>query len=509
MPEDFNPEAGASSFDEFLSRYLAGEQARQARSIDLSRFLTARTQGILQQAGRFALERGQTELDALHILRVIVEDEAVKQAIERIGVAPERIITATEARLPGSGETADINSATITPSASRALFHSYQVARSSGSTYIDPEHLFFALVLGQDAPAGQVLARAGVTAEALTQGLRETVTPGAPGEQADVAGNTGAGASDTPMLDKFGTDLTELAENGELDPVIGRVDEIEQTIEILSRRTKNNPVLIGEAGVGKTAIVEGLARAIVEESVPEALLDKRVISLDLPGMLAGTRYRGDFEERLTKTMEEIAAHKGELIIFIDEIHTVVGAGGSGDGGTDAGNILKPRLARGELHLVGATTLKEYRTIEKDPALERRFQPVKVGEPSIEDAVLILHGLKPAYEEHHGVEYTDAALRASVELSARYLTDRVLPDKAIDLIDQAGARLRLRLGVKTDVSALIARLADLEADKNAAVGAEHYEEASRIRDEISKVQAKLDEATAKGRAAASADAERRP
>ena len=394
MPEDFNPEAGANSFDEFLSRYLAGEQARQARSIDLSRFLTARTQGILQQAGRFALERGQTELDALHILRVIAEDDSVKQAVERIGVAPERLITATEARLPAASETADINAATITPSASRALFHAYQVARSAGSTYIDPEHLFFALVLGQDAPAGQVLARAGVTAEALTQGMRETVTPGAEGvdDMTDAAGGSAA-ASDTPMLDKFGTDLTALAENGELDPVIGRVDEIEQTIEILSRRTKNNPVLIGEAGVGKTAIVEGLARAIVEESVPEALLGKRVISLDLPGMLAGTRYRGDFEERLTKTMEEIAAHKGELIIFIDEIHTVVGAGGSGDGGTDAGNILKPRLARGELHLVGATTLKEYRTIEKDPALERRFQPVKVGEPSIEDAVLILHGLQ--------------------------------------------------------------------------------------------------------------------
>ncbi len=507
MPEDFNPEAGANSFDEFLSRYLAGEQARQARSIDLSRFLTARTQGILQQAGRFALERGQTELDALHILRVIAEDDSVKQAVERIGVAPERLITATEARLPAASETADINAATITPSASRALFHAYQVARSAGSTYIDPEHLFFALVLGQDAPAGQVLARAGVTAEALTQGMRETVDAGTDedGSRYGADAPTRPAESDTPMLDKFGTDLTALAENGELDPVIGRVDEIEQTIEILSRRTKNNPVLIGEAGVGKTAIVEGLARAIVEESVPEALLGKRVISLDLPGMLAGTRYRGDFEERLTKTMEEIAAHKGELIIFIDEIHTVVGAGGSGDGGTDAGNILKPRLARGELHLVGATTLKEYRTIEKDPALERRFQPVKVGEPSIEDAVLILHGLKPAYEEHHGVEYTDAALRASVELSARYLTDRVLPDKAIDLIDQAGARLRLRLGVKTDVSALIARLADLEADKNAAVGAEHYEEASRIRDEISKVQAKLDEATAKGRVAASADA----
>ncbi|MDQ0895006.1 ATP-dependent Clp protease ATP-binding subunit [Agromyces ramosus] len=507
MPEDFNPEAGANSFDEFLSRYLAGEQARQARSIDLSRFLTARTQGILQQAGRFALERGQTELDALHILRVIVEDEAVTQAIQRIGVAPERIITATEARLPAAGETADINSATITPSASRALFHSYQVARSAGSTYIDPEHLFFALVLGQDAPAGQVLARAGVTAEALTQSVRETVM-GEPGMgeegMTDVAGGN-AGASATPMLDKFGTDLTALAENGELDPVIGRVDEIEQTIEILSRRTKNNPVLVGEAGVGKTAIVEGLARAIVEENVPEQLLGKRVVSLDLPAMLAGTRYRGDFEERLTKTIDEIAEHKGDFIVFIDEVHTVVGAGGSGGGdGMDAGNILKPRLARGELHLVGATTLKEYRTIEKDPALERRFQPVRVGEPSIEDAVLILHGLKPAYEEHHGIEYTDAALRAAVELSARYLTDRVLPDKAIDLIDQAGARLRLRLGVKTDVSALIARLADLEADKNAAVGAEHYEEASRIRDEISKVQAKLDEVTAAGRAATSAD-----
>ncbi|HEY1104641.1 MAG TPA: ATP-dependent Clp protease ATP-binding subunit [Agromyces sp.] len=502
MPNDFN-EAGASSFDEFLARYLAGEQARQARSIDLSRFLTARTQSILQQAGRFALERGQVELDALHILRVIVEDESVRQAIRRIGASPERIITATEARLPAASEIADINAATITPSASRALFHSYQVARSSGATYIDPEHLFFALVLGQDAPAGQVLARAGVTAEALTQGMREH--DGEPGFEtrptSSGAPQPAEGESTTPMLDKFGMDLTELAANGELDPVIGRADEIEQTIEILSRRTKNNPVLVGEAGVGKTAIVEGLARAIVEENVPEALLGKRVIALDLPGMLAGTRYRGDFEERLTKTMEEIADNKGELIVFIDEVHTVVGAGGAGDGGMDAGNILKPRLARGDLHLVGATTLNEYRKIEKDPALERRFQPVRVGEPSIDDAVLILQGVKPAYEQHHGIEYTDAAIRAAVELSARYLTDRVLPDKAIDLIDQAGARLRLRLGVKVDVSALQARLGELEAEKNAAVSNEHYEEASRIRDEISKVQAKLDEATSVGRVGA--------
>ncbi|NQX27375.1 ATP-dependent Clp protease ATP-binding subunit [Microbacteriaceae bacterium VKM Ac-2854] len=492
MPDSFDHsdfdqtgDNGASSFDEFLARYLDGERNRAARSIDLSRFLTARTQSILQQAGRFALERGQIELDALHILRVIIDDDTVKAAIGRLGVDPANIATATEARLPQAGG-ATSSAATITNSAQRALFHAYQVAKSSGSTYIDPEHLFFALVLAQDAPAGQVLARAGVTAEALTQGVRETVTPeNAPAQQQE---------STTPMLDQFGTDLTQRARDNELDPVIGRAEEIEQTIEILSRRTKNNPVLVGEAGVGKTAIVEGLARAIVADEVPEQLRGKRVIALDLPAMLSGTRYRGDFEERLTKTMDEIAAHRGELIVFVDEIHTVVGAGGSGEGGMDAGNILKPRLARGELHLVGATTLSEYRRIEKDAALERRFQPVRVGEPSSEDAVRILHGLRSAYEEHHRVEYTDDALRAAVELSARYLTDRVLPDKAIDLIDQAGARLRLKLGVSVDATSLLEQLTALEADKNAAVSAEHYEEASRIRDEIAAVQAKLDDAS---------------
>ena len=391
MPEDFTPagaDDNANSFDEFLARYMAGERARAERSIDLSRFLSARTQHVLQRAGRFALERGQRELDALHVLRILVAEDPAKDAVERIGADWRAIARAAEERLPTASTEADSDGAVITSSVQRALFHAFQVARSAGSTYIDPEHLFFALVLAQDTPAGQVLARAGVTAEALTQGMRETVTSsGTPSAE----GETDAAASDTPMLDRFGTDLTARARAGELDPVIGREDEIEQTIEILSRRTKNNPVLVGEAGVGKTAIVEGLASAIVAGAVPEQLRDKRVIALDLPGMLAGTRYRGDFEERLTKTMDEIAARKGELIVFIDEVHTVVGAGGGGEGAMDAGNILKPRLARGELHLVGATTLKEYRVIEKDPALERRFQPVRVGEPSIEDAVLILHG----------------------------------------------------------------------------------------------------------------------
>ncbi|MDQ2697678.1 MAG: ATP-dependent Clp protease ATP-binding subunit, partial [Actinomycetota bacterium] len=304
MPEDFTPQAGdGGSFDEFLARYLAGERARAERSIDLSRYLGARTQELLQRAGKYALDRGQHELDALHVLRILVAEAPARDAVRRVGADPEAIARATEERLPAATDAADVDGALVTSSVQRALFHAFQVARSSGSTYVDPEHLFFALVLAQDTPAGQVLARAGVTAEALTQGARETVSPAG---AASADERTDAEASVTPMLDTYGTDLTARAVAGELDPVIGRADEIEQTIEILSRRTKNNPVLVGEAGVGKTAIVEGLAQAIVAGEVPEQLLGKRVVALDLPAMLAGTRYRGDFEERLTKTMDEIA-----------------------------------------------------------------------------------------------------------------------------------------------------------------------------------------------------------
>ncbi len=489
MPSNTEPEEGAgNSFDEFLARYLEGERAAQSgRSIDISRLLSRRTREVLAAAGRFAIEHGHNELDALHILRVLAERAPASDVIRRAGADPAAIADAAEQRLPEASTDRVDGAPALTQSGQRALFHAYQVARASGSTYIDPEHLFFALVIGQDSPAGQVLADAGVTPESLQSGMRETVNAASTPEAAPES------ESETPMLDRFGIDLTERARAGELDPVIGRADEIEQAIEILSRRTKNNPVLIGEAGVGKTAIVEGLAQAIVDGVVPQQLRDKRVVSLDLPAMISGTRYRGDFEERLTKLMDEISAKKSELIVFIDELHTVVGAGGSGDGGMDAGNILKPRLARGELHLIGATTLREYRNIEKDPALERRFQPVQVGEPNIEDAVLILAGLRKAYEEHHGVTYTDDAIRASVELSARYVTDRFLPDKAIDLIDQAGARLRLSLGSKPDVSAMLEQLAELESAKNSAVAAEHYEDASRLRDEIDALHERLDSA----------------
>ena len=493
MAAFFGPaESGHGSFDEFLARYLQGQRAAgPGHPMDITRLLSRRTHDVLARAAQFAAQHGHIHVDALHILRVMVEREPAADYIRHAGAEPAAIATAAEERLPEQATARAETTPALTPSAQRALLDAYQVARAFGSTYIDPEHVFFALVVNQEAPAGQVLAAAGVTPESLQSGPREqsarrgaTPTGAEPGlSQAAAAG------SDTPTLDTYGSDLTAHAREGSLDPVIGRSAEIEQTIEILARRTKNNPVLVGEAGVGKTAIIEGLAQAIIAGAVPEQLRGKRVIALDLPAMLAGTRYRGDFEERLTKAMDEVGSHAGEIILFIDELHTVVGAGGAGEG-MDAGNILKPRLARGELHLVGATTLNEYRKVEKDAALERRFQPVQVGEPSIEDAVQILDGLRGRYEEHHGVRYTDEAIRAAVELSARYVTDRFLPDKAIDLIDQAGARLSIKLGSQTDVAVLREQLATLEKSKNDAAATERYEEASRLRDEIEAVNGKL-------------------
>ena len=303
--------------------------------------------------------------------------------------------------------------------------------------------------------------------------------------------------SQTPTLDQYGQDLTAAARAGKLDPVIGRGDEIEQTIEVLSRRTKNNPVLIGEAGVGKTAVVEGIAQRVADGEVPDTLRGRRVVQLDLSGVVAGTRYRGDFEERMRALIEEIRAHSDDVIVFIDELHTMVGAGGGGGGSEgggsmDAGNMLKPALARGELHVIGATTLDEYRKhIESDAALARRFQPVLVPEPSVEDTVAILRGLADRYEAHHQVRYTPEALRAAVELSDRYVTDRFLPDKAIDLLDQAGARVRLRTRTPTvDRREIEQRVEQLERDKDQAVAHEDYERASQLRDEISSARAEL-------------------
>ncbi|HEY8319056.1 MAG TPA: ATP-dependent Clp protease ATP-binding subunit [Amnibacterium sp.] len=483
MPEYFGSAAGDGSFDEFLARLLQSQRsASTGRPIDITRLLSRRTHEVVGAAVRFAVEHGHADVDALHLLHALVAGEQGRTALSRAGIDVDALLSAIEERMPAGGEQVGGTPA-MTPYAQRALLEAVQVARAFGSTYVDPEHLFFAFVANEHAAAGQLLAAFGVTPESLQRIAQGgTATGGAQGDTP---------RSDTPMLEQFGMDLTARAREHGLDPVIGRTLEVEQVVEILLRRTKNNPVLIGEPGVGKTAIVEGLAQAIADGSVPESLRDKRVVALDLAGMVAGTRYRGDFEERLTKLVDEIVAHQDELIVFLDELHTVVGAGsGGGEGGMDAGNILKPRLARGELHLVGATTLKEYRRIEKDAALERRFQPVTVGEPSIEDAVRIIAGLKDRYEQHHGVRYTDEAVAASVELSARYITDRFLPDKAIDLIDQAGARTRLALGGRVDVTSLTARLESLEADKATAVAEERYEDASRLRDEIESLQQRI-------------------
>jgi ATP-dependent Clp protease ATP-binding subunit ClpC len=501
LPAQFGPTSGSDSFDEFLARLLASQNPGAQRSVplgrpvDITRLLSRRTHELLQRTAEYAVEQGQHEVDALHVLHVLVRTDPFTAIVRQAGVDPEQLADEIEQRLPIAQEQVDgADRPALTGTAQRILLEATQAARGFGSTYTDPEHVFFALVMDQDTVTGQLLASAGVTPQVMQEYAAQAsaaARAGRPMPGTESTASTDESASDTPTLDQFGTDLTERARDGRIDPVIGRADEIEQTVEILLRRTKNNPVLIGEPGVGKTAIVEGLAQRIADGDVPVLLQGKRVVALDLPGMLSGTRYRGDFEERLTTAMDEIAAHADELIVFVDELHTVVGAGGGGEGGSmDAGNILKPRLARGDLHLVGATTLNEYRRIEKDAALERRFQPVTVGEPSVEDAVAILTGLAPRYEEHHGVTYTPEALRASVELSHRYVTDRHLPDKAIDLVDQAGARRRLALSGDVDVEALRAQVATLTASKDAAVAEEHYEEASRLRDEIDDLEARI-------------------
>ncbi len=373
-------------------------------------------------------------------------------------------------------------SLSLTPAVKRALLDAHDMARASGAGYIGPEHVLSALAANPDSAAGHILNAARFPSGALPPEAPE-ITQTRPERQRPTG---------TPTLDKYGRDLTDLAREGRVDPVIGRDEEIEQTIEVLSRRGKNNPVLIGDAGVGKTAIVEGLAERIADGDVPDVLAGRRVVALDLTGVVAGTRYRGDFEERLNTIVEEIRAHSDRLIVFIDELHTVVGAGSGGEGGAmDAGNILKPALARGELHIVGATTLEEYRRIEKDAALARRFQPILVPEPTTEDTVEILRGLRDRYEAHHQVRYTDEALVAAVELSDRYLTDRRLPDKAIDLIDQAGARVRLNSRTKgTDVRAMEREVEQLVRDKDQAVADEQYEQATQLRDRIGGLKQRI-------------------
>jgi ATP-dependent Clp protease ATP-binding subunit ClpC len=395
---------------------------------------------------------------------------------------------------------------TFTPSAKRALQLSFTAARQMGVGQVGSEHLLLGLLGEGDGNAYRILQQHGASdADALRReilrlmqqrGAQMGPGPGMPGA---AAGGVGMGGgqqgpeSSTPTLDQVSRDLTQLALDGELDPVIGRAEEISRVIRILSRRTKNNPVLIGEAGVGKTAVAEGLAQRIVSDDVPESLKGKRVLALDVGGLVAGTRFRGDFEERMQQMLKELQQEEKDIVLFIDELHSIVGAGGA-EGAVNASSMLKPALARGELQVVGATTLDEYRRhVEKDPALERRFQPVLVDEPTVEETVSILFGLRDRYEAHHRVQIAEEAIIASAQLGDRYITDRFLPDKAIDLLDEAAAEVRLRSTVPpVDVRRIEEEIAGLEREKEDAVRAEDYEKAAGFKQRVEQLKAELDE-----------------
>ncbi|MEH1102763.1 ATP-dependent Clp protease ATP-binding subunit [Micromonospora sp. CPCC 205561] len=477
-------EFGSDPWDEFLARYFGrGEGGRRpAHRVDITRLMTADAREMLADAARRAAQRQSSDLDTDHLLWAALQREPLRDLVRRAGADPDTLLNALGGRGDGAPRGEVPPNLSLTPAAKRALLDAHQLSRAMGANYIGPEHILMALPLNPESPAGRMLAAGRIQPESLQAASAER------GPMTGPRPDRG-----TPTLDQYGQDLTDLARNDQIDPVIGRADEIEQAVEILSRRTKNNPVLIGEAGVGKTAIVEGLAERICDGDVPQTLLGKRVVQLDLAGLVAGTRYRGDFEERLKKVIDEIRAHRDELIVFLDEIHTLVGAGGAGsEGGMDASNMLKPALARGELRVIGATTLDEYRkSIEKDAALARRFQPVFVPEPTVEDTVAILRGLRDRYEAHHQVRFTDEALVAATELSDRYVTDRFLPDKAIDLIDQAGARVRLRTRTPaSDVRELETQLDEVRRDKEQAVADEQYEKASALRDRLAELEEQI-------------------
>ncbi|MGC5310894.1 ATP-dependent Clp protease ATP-binding subunit [Micromonospora zamorensis] len=475
---------GSDPWDEFLARYFGrGEGGRRPpHRVDITRLMTADAREMLADAARRAAQRQSSDLDTDHLLWAALQREPLRDLVRRAGADPDTLLNALGGKGDGAPRGEVPPNLSLTPAAKRALLDAHQLSRAMGANYIGPEHILMALPLNPESPAGRMLAAGRIQPESLQAANAERGPMNGPKPDRG-----------TPTLDQYGQDLTDLARNDQIDPVIGRADEIEQAVEILSRRTKNNPVLIGEAGVGKTAIVEGLAERICDGDVPQTLLGKRVVQLDLAGLVAGTRYRGDFEERLKKVIDEIRAHRDELIIFMDEIHTLVGAGGAGsEGGMDASNMLKPALARGELRVIGATTLDEYRkSIEKDAALARRFQPVLVPEPSVDDTIAILRGLRDRYEAHHQVRFTDEALVAAAELSDRYVTDRFLPDKAIDLIDQAGARVRLRTRTPaSDVRELEQELDEVRRDKEQAVTDEQYERASALRDRISELEEEI-------------------
>lgn len=449
---------------------------------------TERAQKVLALAQEEAIRLGHNNIGTEHILLGLVrEGEGIAaKALYALGLGSDKIQKEVE-NLIGRGQDA---SQTIhyTPRAKKVIELSMDEARKLGHSYVGTEHILLGLIREGEGVAARVLNNLGVSLNKARQQVLQLLGSNESGSH---QGGSAANAN-TPTLDGLARDLTAIAREGSLDPVIGRSKEIQRVIEVLSRRTKNNPVLIGEPGVGKTAIAEGLAQQIINNEVPETLRDKRVMTLDMGTVVAGTKYRGEFEDRLKKVMDEIR-QAGNIILFIDELHTLIGAGGA-EGAIDASNILKPSLARGELQCIGATTLDEYRKyIEKDAALERRFQPITVDEPTAEESVQILEGLRDRYEAHHRVTITDAAIQAAVKLSDRYISDRFLPDKAIDLIDEAGSKVRLRsYTTPPNLKELEVKLEDVRKEKDAAVQSQEFEKAASLRDTEQRLREQLEE-----------------
>lgn len=437
-----------------------------------------------------AMNLGHNYVGTEHLLLGLVKEGSGVGArvLQSQGVTEEKVLKEIE-ELIGKGEQPGQQPLGFTPRTKRVLELSFKEARRMGHSYIGTEHMLLGIMKEGESVAVRILMDLGVDPQKLFAEIVRMLSEEAPGSTGAPRNN--AAHTSTPTLNQFGRDLTEMAREGKFDPVVGRDTEIERVIQILSRRTKNNPCLIGEPGVGKTAIAEGLAQKIVEGNIPEILKDKRVVTLDLSSMVAGAKYRGEFEERLKKAMEEIRK-SGNVILFIDEMHTIIGAGAA-EGAIDASNILKPSLARGEIQVIGATTLDEYRKhVEKDAALERRFQPITVGEPSKEEAIEILKGVRDKYEAHHRVKITDEALDAAVKLSDRYITDRFLPDKAIDLIDEAASRVRLKaFTAPPDLKKLEERVEKLRKEKEDAIVCQEFEKAARIRDEEQEAKNELD------------------
>ncbi len=445
----------------------------------------------LNDAIETAEDLGHTYIGSEHLLIGLLRSESsvAYAALTAKGITADRVENVLKSTV-GIGTPTMLSPNEFTPRSKQIIESAIAAARAMGHSYVGTEHLLIAIAKDESCFAMTVLSQLGVSSNDIINEITKNVSTSPSGSAPSANSNK---KSSTPTVEQFGRDLTAMAKDGKIDPVIGRQNEINRVIQILIRRTKNNPCLIGEPGVGKTAIAEGLALKIANGEVPELLKDKRIISLDLTSMVAGTKYRGDFEERIKSAIDEVIK-AGDVILFIDEVHTLMGAG-SAEGAVDAANILKPSLARGELQVIGATTLDEYRkNIEKDAALERRFQPIVVGEPSQEEAIEILKGLHDKYEAHHNVKIPDDAIEAAVHLSSRYITDRYLPDKAIDLIDEAASKIRLRAFTPPeDIKELEDKIKSISDEKASAVNSQNYELAARLRDEEKEAQKKLDEA----------------